>query len=55
MLGMIHIYLDNLLVEQANYSDSAFRKRVGYTAHKEQDSLETKRNIRMLITIMMHI
>jgi hypothetical protein len=31
---MIHIYLDNLLVEQANYSDSAFRKRVGYTAHK---------------------
>ena len=52
---MIHIYLDNLLVEQANYSDSAFRKWVGYTAYKQGNSLETKRNIRMLITIMMHI
>jgi len=52
---MIRIYLDNLVVEQANYSDSTFRKRVDYTAHKQQDSLERKRNIRMLITIMMHI
>lgn len=55
MLGLVHMHLDNFLIEEANYSDSAFRKRVGYTAHKQQDSLETKRDVRMLITIMMHI
>jgi hypothetical protein len=49
------VYLDSLLVKEANYSGVAFRKRVGYTAHKQQDSLETKRNIRMLIIVMMHI